>query len=128
MRGVCPHTERRPPKTRTEIQEMRFPWLRSQRRDRIPTLDPEHRQIIRNSDVVFNDSAKQKTTERPIEVRRVIFSEVTTLHEGPAHNTRSVSWVTKHSHTESTDSTQPNGSALDHPTLTPSATSPTIAL
>ena len=30
MRGVCPHTERRPPKTRTEIKEIRFPrvWTR----------------------------------------------------------------------------------------------------
>ena len=40
MRGVCPHTARQPPKTKTEIQEMRFPWLQSKRRDRIPTLGP----------------------------------------------------------------------------------------
>ena len=63
-----------------------------------------------------------KTDERPIEVRKVIFSEVPTLHEGPTHNTRSVSRVTKNSRTESTDSAQPNDSALDHPTATPTAT------
>ena len=39
-----------------------------------------------------------KMAERPIEVRRVIFSEVPTLHDGPAHNTRSVSRVTDISH------------------------------
>ena len=37
--------------------------------------DPEHRQIVRSSDVVFNKSSMHKTAERPIEVRRVIFSE-----------------------------------------------------
>ena len=61
-----------------------------------------------------------------MEVQRVIFSEVPTLHDGPAHNTRSVSRVTDISRTESTDSAQPNGSASDHPTLTPGATSPVI--
>ena len=66
--------------------------------------DPEHRQIVRSSDVVFNESAMHKTAKRPVEVRRVIFSEVPTLHERPTHNTRSVSRVTKHSQTESTDS------------------------
>ena len=30
--------------------------------------DPEHRQIIRSSDVVFNESAMHKKAERPIEV------------------------------------------------------------
>ena len=46
-----------------------------------------------------------------------------TLHDGPTHNTRSVSRVTDNSRTESTDSAQPNGSASDHLTSTPSATS-----
>ena len=64
--------------------------------------------------------------ERPIEVRRVIFSEVPTLHDSPAQNRRSVSRVTDISHIESTDSAQPNGSASDHPTSTPDATSPVI--
>ena len=58
------------------------------------SVDPEHRQIVRSSDVVFNESAMHKTAERPIEVGRVIFSDVPTLHDGPAHNTRSVSRVT----------------------------------
>ena len=40
MRGICPHTKRRTLKTRTEIQEMRSPWLWSRRRDWIPTLGP----------------------------------------------------------------------------------------
>ena len=65
-----------------------------------------------------------KTAERPIEVRRVIFSEVPTLHEGPTHNRRSVSRVTDTSHTESTDSAQPNGSAFDHLISIPVVTSP----
>ena len=88
--------------------------------------DPEHRQIVRCSDVVFKESAMHKKAESPIEVRRVIFSEVPTFHEGPTHNTRSVSRVTDTSRTESTDSAQPNGSASDHPTSTPGATSPVI--
>ena len=67
-----------------------------------------------------------KTAERPIEVRRVIFSKVPTLHDGPTHNMRSVSRVTDISRTESTDSAHPNGSASDHPTSTPGATSPVI--
>ena len=87
-----------------------------------PTID----KIIRSSDVVFNESAMHKKNERSIEVRRVIFSEVPTLHEGPTHNTRSVSRITENSRTESTDSAQPNDLALDHLTQTPGATSPVI--
>ena len=88
--------------------------------------DPEHRHIIRSSDVMFNESTMHKTDERPIEVRRVIFSGVSTLHEGPTHNTRSVSRVTDTSRTKSSDSAQPYGSASDHPTSTLGATSPII--
>ena len=66
--------------------------------------DPEHRQIIQSSDVVFNKSVMHKTTERPIEVRRVIFSKVLTLHKGPTHNTRSISRIAENSHTELIDS------------------------
>ena len=66
--------------------------------------DPEHRQIIRSSDVVFNESAMHKMAKRTIEVRRVVISEVPTLHDGPAHNTRSVSQVTDISSTELSDS------------------------
>ena len=76
--------------------------------------------------VVFNELTMHKTTERPIHVRRVIFSEMPTLHEGPTHNTRSVSLVTENSRTESTDSAQLNDSAFDHPTLILGATSPVI--
>ena len=88
--------------------------------------DPEHKQIVRSSNVVFNELAMHKTVERPIKVRRVIFSEVPTLHEGPAHNMRSVSRVIDNSRTESTNSAQPNGSGLDKPTQTPGATTPVI--
>ena len=88
--------------------------------------DPKHKQIVRSSDIVFNESAMHKTAESPIEVRRVIFSKVPTLHEGPSHNTRSVSRVTDNSRTESTDSAQSNVLALDHPTQTPDVTSPGI--
>ena len=45
--------------------------------------DPEHRQIVWILDVVFNESAMHKTTEKPIQVRRVIFSEVPTPSRGP---------------------------------------------
>ena len=45
-----------------------------------------------------------------LKVRRVIFSEVPTLYDSPAHNTRSVSRVTDISSTESSDSAQPNSS------------------
>ena len=75
---------------------------------------------------MFNESAMHKTAERPIEVRRVIFSEVPTLYDDQTHNTRSVSRVTDISRTESTDSAQPNGSASNHLTSTPGATSPVI--
>ena len=88
--------------------------------------DPKHRQIGQSSDVVFNESTMHKTAERPIEVRRVIFSELPTLHDGPTHNTRSVSRVTDISSTESSYSAQPNGLALDHPKSTPGAASPVI--
>ena len=57
-----------------------------------------------------------QSVEKPIEVRRVIFSDVPTLHEGPTHNTRSASQVAKPSNI---NSTLPNDSALNHQTLTP---------
>ena len=122
MRGVRPHTERRPPKTRTEIKEMRFPRVWTQRRDQIPTLGPR----AQSNRLKFNESAMHKSAERPIEIQRVVFSEVPTLHDDLAHNTRSVSRVTDISSTESSDSAQLNGSASNHPTSTPGATSPTI--
>ena len=75
--------------------------------------DPEHRQIVWILDVVFNELAMHKTAKRPIEVRRVMFSEVPTPHECLAHNTRSASRVAENSRTESTNSAQPNDSALD---------------
>ena len=49
-----------------------------------------------------------------------------TLHEGPTHNTRSVSRVTENSRTESSDSAHANDSGLVHPTTTPGATSPVV--
>ena len=52
--------------------------------------DPETRQVIRSADVVFNESAMHKSAERPIELRRVTFSDATPL-DGPAHHTRSTS-------------------------------------
>ena len=68
MRGVCPHTEKRPPKTRTEIQKMRFLGYGPDGEIGYRLWDPEQRKIVRSSDVVFNDSAMHKTTERPFEV------------------------------------------------------------
>ena len=90
--------------------------------------DPEHRQIIRSSDVVFNESIMNQSIDKPIEVRRVTFSHVPTLQDGPTHKTRSASQVIEPSNTnlETSDSVQPNDSALNHPTTTPYATSQVI--
>ena len=84
----------------------------------IPTMDLEHKQIIRSSDVVFNESVMHKMAERPIEVQRVAFSKVSAFHDGPTHNLRSASQVDDSSCTESVPTylTQPNVSAPDHPT------------
>ena len=56
-----------------------------------------------------------KMAKRLIQVWRVTFSEVSTLHEGPTHNTRSASWVAESSSTDSapTKSAQLNDSALN---------------
>jgi hypothetical protein len=51
--------------------------------------DTETNQVVRSSDVVFNESAMHKSTERPIEVRRVEFLDVTAPSDGPAQHTRS---------------------------------------
>ena len=58
--------------------------------------------------------------------RSVVAEQPSELIPVTTHNTRSVSRVTDISSTESSDSAQPNGSASDHPTLTPGATSPII--
>ena len=71
--------------------------------------DPDHKQIIRSSDVVFNELAMHKTAESPIEFRRVTFLDVSILHDGPAHNTRSASRVAE---TSSTNSAAPDLSEL----------------
>ena len=49
--------------------------------------DPETRQVIHSADVVFNESGMHKAAERPIELRRVKFSDAT-LTDGSAMNTR----------------------------------------
>jgi transposase InsO family protein len=38
--------------------------------------DPETHQVVRSSNMVFNESAMHKSTDRPIEVWRVTFSDV----------------------------------------------------
>jgi hypothetical protein len=53
--------------------------------------DPETHQVVRSSDVVFNESVMHKSADRPIELRRVTFSDVTTPLDGPAQHTRSAS-------------------------------------
>ena len=79
-------------------------------------LYPEHRQIVQSSDIVSNELAMHQSATNLIEVLRLIFSSVPTLHEGPTHNTRSASQVAKPSNI---NSTLPNDSALNHQTLTP---------
>jgi hypothetical protein len=53
--------------------------------------DPETHQVVRSSDVVFNESAMHKATDRPIKLRRVTFSDVSTPLDGGAEHTRSAS-------------------------------------
>ena len=62
--------------------------------------DLEHRQIIRSSNVVFNESAMHKTVKQPIKVERVIFSKVSSFMMVQP-NTRSTSWVAESSSTDS---------------------------
>jgi hypothetical protein len=40
--------------------------------------DSETQQVVRNSNVVFNESVMHKAADRPIELRRVTFAEVPT--------------------------------------------------
>jgi hypothetical protein len=53
--------------------------------------DPETHQVVRSSDVFFNESAMHKSTDRPIEVQRVPFSDVLAPLDGPAQHTMSAS-------------------------------------
>ena len=50
--------------------------------------DLENRQIVWSSNVLFNESKMHKPAERPIEVRRVTFSDALTPHDGAAEHTR----------------------------------------
>ena len=106
--------------------ELYLSWLWTCGKIRYRLSNPEHKQIVQSSDVVFNESTMQKTAERPIEVRRVIFSELPTLHENPTQYTRSTSRVTETSSTKSVDSAQSNALAPDHLTKTPYQASPVI--
>ena len=54
---------------------MHFPWLWTRQQDQVQTLGPQAQRYHRSSDVVFNESAMHKTTERPIEVLRAIFAK-----------------------------------------------------
>ena len=73
---------------------------------------PNTKIIVRGSNFVFNESTMNQSVEKPIEVRRVIFSGVPTLHKGPVHNTWSASQVVQPSNTDSENfnSAQPNDS------------------
>ena len=51
-------------------------------------LDLENRQVVRSSDIVFNESEMHKSAERPIEVRRVTFSDVSNPLDGRIGHTR----------------------------------------
>jgi hypothetical protein len=50
--------------------------------------DPETHQVVRSSDVVFNESVMHKFVDRPIELQRVTFSNVTTPLDGLAQHMR----------------------------------------
>jgi transposase InsO family protein len=53
--------------------------------------DPETHQVVRSSDVVFNESAMHKAADCWIGLRRVTFADVPTPSDGPAQHTRSAS-------------------------------------
>jgi hypothetical protein len=53
--------------------------------------DPKTYQVVRSSDVAFNESAMHKVAERPIELRRVTFADVPTPTDGLMQYTRSAS-------------------------------------
>jgi hypothetical protein len=53
--------------------------------------DPETHQVVRSSDMVFNESAMHKAADRPIELRRVTFADVPTPLDRPEQHTRSAS-------------------------------------
>jgi hypothetical protein len=49
--------------------------------------DPESHQVVRSLDMVFNESMMHKFADRSIELRRVMFSDITTPLDGPAQHT-----------------------------------------
>jgi hypothetical protein len=62
--------------------------------------DPEAHQVVRSSDMVFNESAMHKSTECLIEVQRITFSDIPALLDGPTQHTRSASRSTNPLNTE----------------------------
>jgi hypothetical protein len=73
--------------------------------------------VVQSSDVVFNEFAMHKSTERPIEVRRVTFSDVTAPLDGPAQHTRSATRLANPSSTKGAVSEDhPSSSATIGPT------------
>jgi hypothetical protein len=53
--------------------------------------DPETHQVVRSSNVVFNESTMLKAADFLIKLRRVTFADVPTPMDGPAQHTRSAS-------------------------------------
>jgi hypothetical protein len=79
--------------------------------------DPETHQVVRSSDVVFNESAMHKSTKRPIEVQRVTFLDITTALDGPTQHTRSASRLADPPSTdEAVSKDNPSSSATICPT------------
>ena len=54
--------------------------------------DLENKQIVQNSDIVFNESEIYKSAGRPINVKRVIFSDALPPPNGPTQHTREATW------------------------------------
>jgi hypothetical protein len=94
--------------------------------------DPETHQVVRSSDVVFNESAMHKSTERPIEARRVTFSDVTAPLDGPARfaDPLDTEGAVNEDHPSSSATISPTGSDIPcsnvRSTIAPKPASPVV--
>jgi hypothetical protein len=82
----------------------------------IDKWDPETHQVVRSSDVVFNESTMHKSANRPIELRRGTFSDVPTPLDGPTQHRSSDS---RSAHPLSTEGAVPDKHSSSSATISP---------
>ena len=70
------------------VPKMYFPWLWIRWQISYQLWDPEIKQVVQSSNVVFNKSEMQKLVERPVEVKRVTFSDALMPLDDPMQHTR----------------------------------------